>query len=458
MVSRALRSGNFEHPGCARILDVLAVERARLPPDVLGAAVTEWVPGKSLAELITEGMIRPLAAARAVAPLAAAAEQAHRHGLVLGCDHPLRVRISPDGRAVLAFPLPRPDVTPADDVRGLGAILYTLLTSRWPLSRADAAGAGLTSAERTPSGNPVAPSSQRPGVPIELDTLVQGALGPPGELGHVRTAAAVQTLLNDFVAEDDRIALFPPTHDGMPSSPGDVWQDSNKPAPPPDPQRKRKLALGMAALGAGMLIVVGYLGVQLTSALSGSSHPAIVLHGAPPGPGSGPAAQPGSAADAGGGPAVPAGVEVYDITGSGANGGDNVRDNDRDNPDKVSRLIDGNPTSGWYTYTYKQQLPTLKPGVGVIVSFASAVQLSELTIDSAGAGSVVQVRSAPSADAPLTATVPLTQVTLGDGPTHVRLTGSPPVTHLLVWITQLGGPPGAYKTQINELTFQRAGN
>ncbi|HVH24079.1 MAG TPA: protein kinase family protein, partial [Pseudonocardia sp.] len=282
MVVRALRSGSFEHNGCARLLDVLAPDGSRVPPDVLGAAVTEWVTGRSLAELVADGMIRPLAAARAVAPLAAAAEEAHRHGLVLGCDHPQRVRITPDGRAQLSFVLPRPDVTPADDVRGLGAILYTLLTSRWPLSRTDAARAGLAPAERTPRGGFVAPSRVRPGVPIELDTLIQGTLGPPTELGHVRTAAAVRALLAEVVAEDDRIALFPPAHDGLPSSPGDVWQDSVRATPPPDPKRRRKLAIGLSALGAAMAVVLGYLGLQLTSVFSDGGRPAIVVSGPAP--------------------------------------------------------------------------------------------------------------------------------------------------------------------------------
>jgi hypothetical protein len=452
MVVRALRSGSFEHDGCARLLDVLAPDGSRIPPDVLGAAVTEWVAGRSLAELVADGMIRPLAAARAVAPLAAAAEAAHRHGLVLGCDHPQRMRITPDGRAQLSFVLPRPDVTPADDVRGLGAVLYTLLTSRWPLSRTDAARAGLAPAERTSRGGFVAPSRVRPGVPIELDTLIQGTLGPSTELGHVRTAAAVRTLLAEVVAEDDRIALFPPVHDGLPSSPGDVWQDSNRPPPPPDPKRRRKLAIGMSALGAAMVVVLGYLGLQLTSVFSDGGRPAIVVSGpapagSPAGPGGPVAPQPDerAAPPPAGGPAVAAGVEVYDRSG------------DRDNNGRVSRVIDGNPSSGWNTFTYKQQFPALKPGVGIMVSFASAVQLSELTIDSPSPGTVVQVRSAPSAEAEFPDTTQLAEVTLGDGATPVSLDGSQPVTHVLVWITKLGGNAGQNRTEINELQFQRAG-
>src|SRR5439155_353708 len=83
------------------------------------------------------------------------AEAAHRHGLVLGCDHPQRVRVTPEGRTQMGFALPRPELTPADDVRGLGAVLYCLLTAQWPLSPSDAARAGLSPAQRGPDGAPL---------------------------------------------------------------------------------------------------------------------------------------------------------------------------------------------------------------------------------------------------------------------------------------------------------------
>ncbi len=442
MVVRALRSGSFEHGGCARLLDVLAPGSPGMPDDVLGAAVTEWVPGRSLAETVSDGLLRPLAAARAVAPLAAAAEAAHRHGLVLGCDHPQRVRITPEGRAQLSFALPRPDVTPTDDVRGLGAVLYTLLTSRWPLSGADAARAGLAAAERTMAGLPAPPGAQRPGVPVELDALTSGALSPVEAPNRVHTAAAVHRLLTEAVAEDDRVALFPPAHDGVPSEPDDVWQDGHRVLQRTDPQRSRRLRIALCALAAAVLLVLGYVGVQVGSLFSNGSGGPVIVVGKDAGSSSNPPAQ---GSGNGGGIAAVADVEVYDKSG------------DSDNAGRVARVIDGNDTSNWRTYQYKQQFPALKPGVGVMLSFASAVQLSALTISSPSPGTVVQVRSAPTADAAFADTTPITEVTLQDGTTPVSLAGSQPVTHVLLWITKLAGGDGNYLSQINEVRFSRAG-
>jgi hypothetical protein len=145
-----------------------------------------------------------------------------------------------------------------------------------------------------------------------------------------------------------------------------------------------------------------------------------------------------------GGPAVPAGVEVYDRSG------------DRDNDGRVSRVIDGNPSSGWNTFTYKQQFPALKPGVGLMASFVSTEQLADMTIDSNSPGTVVEVRSAPTPDASFDQTVPVTTVTLQPGRTTVPLTQSQPTQHLLLWITKLGGGGSSYVSEIGEVSFDRA--
>jgi hypothetical protein len=441
IIVRALRSGSFEHPGCARLLDVLAPGAPGLPDGVLGAAVAEWVPGYGLAEAVADGMLKPIPAARALQALAAAAEAAHRHGLVLGCDHPQRVRLTHDGRAQLGFALPRPELTAADDVRGLGAVLYALLTALWPLSPADAARAGLAPADRGPDGTPLAPSAVRPGVPVELETLVMGALGTGSEPGRVRTAAAVRSVVDEVVAEADRVVLFPPEHDGVPPDPGDVWQPRGAPPRQVDPRRRRKLLVGLVGLGLCVLAVGGYMGAQLGSLFRDSSAPIVVAGGVPVPP-SGQSS--GSGQPAAGDAAVKAvGASVYDDAG------------DRDNAGRVSRVIDGDTETGWQTFNYKQQFPALKPGVGIMTSFASPVQLSSLAIDSPSPGTEIEIRSAPTLDAQFPDTVLLARATLDDGVTVVSLGDSQPVQYVLVWITHLGGGGSDNITEIREISFRR---
>jgi hypothetical protein len=442
IIAKALRSGSFEHPGCARLLDVLAPGAPGLPDGVLGAAVAEWVPGRSLAEAVADGIVKPLAAARALQPLAAAAEAAHRHGLVLGCDHPQRVRVTNDGRTQMGFALPRPELTPADDVRGLGAVLYCLLTAQWPLSPSDAARAGLNPADRAPEGAPVSPSAVRPGVPVELETLVVGTLGA-NDAQRVRTAAAVRSVVDDVVAEADRVVLFPPDHDGVPPEPGDVWQPRDTVKRPADPRRRRKLLVGMAGLGLCVLGVGGYASAQLGSLFSTSTPPIVVAGSSVPPSGAQSGDSGGAGAPAGDAAVKAVGAAIYDRAG------------DQDNAGRVSRVIDGDPATGWKTFNYRQQFPALKPGVGVMTSFASPVQLSGLTIDSPSPGTQVEIRAAPSPDAALADTLVLARTTLDDGVTTVSLSDSQPVQYVLVWITHLGGGGSDNSTEIREVSFRR---
>ncbi|MGQ0575934.1 MAG: protein kinase family protein [Pseudonocardia sp.] len=430
MIVRALRSGCFEHAACARLLDVLSPGAAGLPADVLGAAVSEWVPGRSLAEAVADAPLRPVAVARALQPLAAAVEEAHRHGLVLGCDQPQRLRVRTDGGVQLCFALPRTDLRPADDVRGLGAILVTLLTSRWPLSGADAARAGLATIGRTPGGAVEPPSMLRAGVPTELDALATGTLGPVTADNHVHTAAAVNQLLTEVVEEHDSVALLPPLRDGLPTDPADVWQDGRVPEPPADPDRRRRMRIALASLAAVVLVIVGYAAFQLTSLFSDPAAPAIVVDDTTPG------------AAAGGRTAV-AGVEIYGAP-------------DADNAARVTRVIDGDQASSWRTSTYRQQLPALKPGIGVMISFVSPVQLSSMSIASPSPGTRLEVRAAPSADAAFPETVRMASTVIDGERTSLSLAQSQPVQYVLVWIDQLGGGDGQFVTEINELEFRRA--
>jgi hypothetical protein len=194
-----------------------------------------------------------------------------------------------------------------------------------------------------------------------------------------------------------------------------------------------------------VLLVLGFVGTKVSSLFADTRSAPVIVVGsdAPPAPPGAPAPVP--PAPAAGAPVAVAGIEVYDPTG------------DPDNQGRIARVIDGDTTTNWRTYEYKQQFPAYKPGVGIMVSFASAVQLTAVAIDSPSPGTVIQVRSAQSADAALDDTTVMAQATLGDGPTQISLSGSQPVTHVLLWITRLGGGESTYVTQINEVQFLRAG-
>ena len=190
--------------------------------DVLGVAVTEWVPGRSLAEVDGRGAHqadrgspggRPAGRGRRGGPPPRASCWAAT--TPSGYGSPRR------GARSCRFVLPRPDVTPADDVRGLGAVLYTLLTARWPLSSADAALAGLSagrahrrrgdSCRRRSSGRAF-PSSSTPSPAAPSDPTA-----PPATSTPPRRSTA---LLTEVVEEHDRMALFPPGRRRRPVRPG----------------------------------------------------------------------------------------------------------------------------------------------------------------------------------------------------------------------------------------------
>ena len=446
MISKALRWGQFEHPGCARLLDVMPGDHDGLPDDVLGLAVTEWVPGQSLAETVATGPMRTATVLSMLDPLAQSTEAAHRQGLVLGCAHPQRIRITPEGEARLAFPLPPPEATPADDVRGLGAVLYTLLTGHWPLSGTDAELAGLPPAPRDVQDMVVPPGIVRPGVSVEVSALAMGALGAGATHGRVHTAAAVHKVVTELLETEQEAALLPPP-DGAPMPKDEVWRES-APKRTSDPHRKRKLSIGLGGLGLGMLAVIAYVGVQLGSLLGVTppSSPRIVVNN-PSAAGS--AAAPGApglpptSSSRGESVVLPASIRVFDPTG------------DPDNAGRVSRAVDDDVRSSWSTYIYHQPFPALKPGVGLMVSFASPVQLSRLTISSPSQDTHIEIRSAPSPDAAFSQTIPMGDMTLRRDSTTVSLTGSQPVQNVLVWINKLGGGGDQNVTEISDLRFER---
>ncbi|MDJ0363230.1 murein biosynthesis integral membrane protein MurJ [Rhodococcus sp. H29-C3] len=204
ILSRTLRLGRISSPGLARVLDVIRGSSG-------GIVIAEWTPGRSLREM-ADTVPSPAGAANAIKALAAAAEAAHRRGDALSIDHPDRVRISSSGNAVLAFPATLADADQSSDVRGLGAMLYALITARWPLVPVDESGrarpvSGMKAAELDATGAVVEPRMMRPEVPFEISAVATRALEQNGE---IRTAATVQRVLHQAAVVNEKTELIPP--------------------------------------------------------------------------------------------------------------------------------------------------------------------------------------------------------------------------------------------------------
>ncbi|MGH3883526.1 MAG: protein kinase family protein [Pseudonocardiaceae bacterium] len=426
-VARALRSARLEAAGAARVLDVLEPD-AKFGPTV-AVVVAEWTRGRGLAELLDDGLPPPSVAASILAPLAGAVDTAHSAGLILGCDHPYRIRVTPDRQARLAFPGPLPVNGPQDDIRGLGAMLYLLLTGYWPLPHGPS---NLPTAPLQPDGTPASPTTLRPGVPVDLSTLALRSLADPGTAGGLHTGAAVRRVLELNVADaaDAELALAA-SRKGRHSR--------VRPADPERARRERrtKLGLSMAVLAVTTLLILGYAGMQVLSVFTNAGGTPLVVAGPSPAE---PPAPPLAALSS----VRVKNLAVYDPSGKGRP--DHLRD--------VGKLLDGNPNTAWSTDSYRQQFPIYKKGLGVMLSFEQPVAAASVTVLSPSPGTVLEIRTAASPRAELAETTLVGTATLGPGSTQIPLRSVPPTRYLLVWITELAGGGDRNQSKLSEVGVQ----
>lgn len=435
ILERTARLGALQMSGLARIVDGFKI-------DDIGVVITEWVPGGTLRE-VSDTEPTATATAAALKSLVVTADAAHRAGLVLGVDHPDRVRISSDGRAVLAFPAPLPGATTADDLRGIGGVFYALLVDRWPPQRHMPD--GWVPADLEEAGWPREPAAIKPGIPFLISTAAAGLLRPDS---GVADTSVLLALLKQVVPSG-RPHIRPNPQPARPSGSYAVFHARDTAAQAKE--ARRHLTFTMIAVAAAVILVaVTGLGSTVNQVLD--AHDDVVALDAnqlgltpgqdkatgPANPASPPKVLKQGAVD----PAVtPVRATVFSPEGR------------PDNPENAGNVIDGDIATSWATDRYydANPFPVFKQGLGLVLTLPEPSRVGTVAIEAKTAGTVVQIRTAPN-DAPraLSETTELTAPTpLQPGANRIALRAADKTSTVIVWITALSD----HRAEISEITI-----
>ncbi len=432
ILARTMKLSRIDKLGIARILDVVHTGTG-------GLVVTEWVRGGSLQE-VADTSPSAAGASRAMQTLAAAAEAAHHAGVALSIDHPGRVRVSIEGDVVLAFPATMPDISPEDDIRGIGAALYALLVNKWPLPESGEP-SGLAPAPRDSSGQPLDPSSIDEDIPFQISAAATHSIQLDG---GIRSAATLLNLLQQATVVADRTELLAPIDENAP--PPAPARPSRESAAGGDAEqarlrRRRAIIIGLSAGAAVILVALLVLASVLSrmfSDVGGLDKDQLGLNG-PSTSSSGDGAAAGSLIK-------PAGVTVYSPGG------------EADNPSSASLAIDGSPGTAWETDIYHDPVPFpgFKSGVGLMLQLPKPTVVGAVNVDLPSNGTKIQIRSSATATpSRLEDTAVLSQPTaMHPGHNTIQVNASSPTTYLLVWIPTLGTTNGQSRTSLSEVTVQ----
>ncbi|HYY00432.1 MAG TPA: protein kinase family protein, partial [Mycobacterium sp.] len=431
ILARTMRLSRIDKIGIARILDVVHTGSG-------GLVVTEWVRGGSLQE-VADTSPSAAGASRAMQTLAAAAEAAHHAGVALSIDHPSRVRVSIEGDVVLAFPATMPDISPDDDIRGIGAALYALLVNRWPLPESGSP-SGMAQAPRDSAGQPLEPSAIDADIPFQISAAAAHSLQRDG---GIRSAATLLNLLQQATVVADRTELLAPISDDPP------------PPAPPRParartpeideaharaRRRRALTIWVSAGAAVLLVALLVLASVITRMfgdVGGLDKDQLGLNG------------PSTSSTAG----AAAGSIVKPVKAAVFSPG-----GEADNPGQAGQAIDGNPATSWDTDTYHDAVPFpgFKSGIGLLLQLPQPTVVGAVNVDVPSTGTKIQIRSSATATpSRLEDTTALTQpVSVHPGHNSIPVNASSPTSYVLVWIPTMGTTNGASRTGLSEVTVQ----
>ncbi|MBM7230046.1 protein kinase family protein [Dietzia cinnamea] len=457
--------------GLARVLDVI---RGRAG----GIVVTEWIPGRSLAAAVAEP--DPDSAVGAVWGLSDAATRAEEAGLALGLDSPDRVRLTEDGRAVLSFPGVREGADARADVRGLGAVLYALLTGTWPLplpdgsDRHDPADGRPGEAPRGDDDEVLDPTVVGSGVSPESAVLAMRTL----DGSSVSSAATVRSMVADRVGGPVRAARVTRPVDPDPAGgaydgayAGGTAEPYSEPYSEPDPETQKRRWQIMAGTSAAAVVVIVLVLTWLLGGFGGTSNNTPLsqqldaieraAQASRASQTTEPAPEDQADADADteeterDTPDTP--VEVSTVTTWQPASSAGTAENSASAPN----VADGDRSTSWSSDTYRAQIgdspSAYKPGIGLMFTLDGEQEVRRVVLHSEDDDVRFEVRSSPTATpSSLDETTRLGTGTVRDGEATVTIDEPEESRYLLVWITRLGTSGAqAYDAEITEVELTR---
>ena len=427
VLSAASRASSLDDPRFLAVLDAAETEG-------LVYVVSEWVEGRTLTELLDDGPLSTVEAARIAGEVGRGLAAAHRAGLAHGHLTTDAVVLTDGGRVKIvglaidgALRGDEPgldDDTRTSDLRAAGALLYAGLTRRWPELPGVPPSAALAPAPVS-DGQSCAPRQVRAAIPTYLDDVTCRALGLPHRHGGPAITTAhefADALLGPASAVDVTGPVQAVTGDdegvrllAAPASTGRVGRVAG--------------LVAAAVLVVGLALLLGQLLVndrddrdsgRVTTALTPQPEPSPSVSGS----------------------AAPTPVVQHaDLTPVRALSFD-PQGNKEENEDRVKRAWDDDLSTYWPTKTYfHAPWGGAKDGVGLILDLGRPQALASVSLNLPKAGSSVEVRTtSTTGGVPPAALSGWTRDIRASGVGTARTLKLPaPVTsrYVLVWLTAL---------------------
>lgn len=319
-----------------------------------------------------------------------------------------------------------------------------------PAAAPPAAAAPISSAPASTAAFPPAPPPTRraaaaPAGPTATSAGLPPAVPPPGPLGAGPGAGPSPFPAGQRSAAQPPAAQFPPAQRPAPDlDPFDFGRVDDEPP-------RRRTGTAIAIVVVALLVVAGiafaakalFGGSSGTPGASGTTTSQSPTSGTSQSPSAAPSStSPTASPTATARPGASATIaSIQSIDPSDADG---------EHQEAVDRAFDGDPSTFWYTMTYKRDdFAGFKPAVGLAITLTEPATVSTVTLHVNGTGGNVEVRTGD-------ATTPSGGTVLASGPmsadTVLKLDPAQTGSSLVLWFTQLPTTAdGSFRVELTEI-------